>query len=496
MLLIVQDNYIPMSENLVLLQNAGIISSKQAPELAKKGQRLSFEWSGLAATGTPIGTTLNVLEEAGVNPVRSGHMGGLWPGEIVHGGGGKLAYNHAVLENGNGKAVLFDLNETAGMTGGDTLFWPSKRSREGNGGNMDDLPLYTWNGSEFAQSDSSQPLFVPLVMTEVREQMMPLSLVQRQDLRQAENYQHPIRFISDVVMENADQVRTIFRSLLAAAIGEDDPHARTQLLRLISDRTIHLDGRVVDAPIRLGVDNTFGIGSEKYSIDQAVELLLAPFDIAAHPEKLLNLESLAVNNSAGERVSNPSLARISKELLIVLYGVLNTDNSPRDDAFFGHYHYGGIDMAGAPPLIQDYYSKSVSGVRTLMMILKHQDPEMKGMYSVLIPAAAFLLCPSASVSDDVEAMADLLHDIHTATSAYKPTQGNLIVSASRTIVDKWRGKWGSKLSPQMLSRFGVQGVATVPENPAIDVSEEFMRLGWNQAAITVGTLIQKFQNTD
>lgn len=462
-----------------LLTEMGVLNLRKAHMEIRAATSQPFSWVNMATVDKPIGPVLNAIQSSEVvNPPRSGHMGGTWT-RIAQGGGGSVCLNQVIRQEGLGYPLILDTNQTpsADQQRGDTLYYPG--TIFGENGNIE-LPLYTIDGIPV---DRSEPRWTPLVMTEDCGELVPLTTLHRKDMTASGITD--ARFLSDVMIERESDVRTIFDQLLSRAEMEDNHAIQAQLLGLIANRAITRDGLVVNRKLLYGRDG-YRINGLSLTKQELIDNLLLPFIIASDPTLIKSIKIT-------------EMPYISKEMLIVLMAVLNTDFYNGKESMTPlnpHIHWGAFQMAGAPPMHDGYFSGSVPGVKTLMQVIRADLSEsVPPVYYVLLPAAPFTLWPSADDPQGQEIMSQLIAQVHQETDHLKnkpdPTRDGVKRSVSRWIEDAT-----TQLPDYMISRFSSYDspkTKALPPSPKMVKPVGFDDLTFRQASMLVGTLMDQVQ---
>ncbi len=473
-----------------LLQEFGLVKPGKEQFIVRELNKRPFSWINLATLDLKIGQVTDTLHgSSALNPPRTAHLGGVWH-NIARGGGAELALNNVVTQEGFGHPLIFDVNQTPSVTTegnrvvqrGDTLYWPGTIFN----GHAQDLPLLTWEDKNFIERDRRQSYFVPFVMTKEGDELLPLTYVHRQDMKNIENY--PFRFLSDILVQNEPFVRKIFTNLLTRAVLDDEVNVNNKYLALIADRIVRQDGVVMDAPIRSTVNKKFRIGDQEYnSAEELADLMMLPYRIASNPELLYQMKDYP-----------KFVPLLTKEMVATLMAVLETHLNPNTSSMQpinSHLHWGAFLMAGAPPKHSGYFSGNAAAIGTLLTLMRVDNPDINPIYYVLIPAAPFVLWPSKTHQPDIDAMNELVARVHLRTDDFCGKPG-LIQSGVSDVVSDWAVRDGQKLSPYMISRFSpLDSTRThhLPESGELVKPQGFDALTFRQASMLVGELKEQIR---
>jgi len=458
-----------------LLSQMGIVDPKKERMLVRELSGKQLEWTNLAVTDVAMGPVFAGLRESGlVDPPRTGHMGGVWS-RIAEGAGGSLMLNQVIRQEGIGHPLIFDQNEIPV----DTLYYPGSIF---NGHRREELPLYTWQDGQFAPAARDQSVFTPFVMTEKDGSLVPLTAVHKKDMetRGGGGFQ----YISDLVVSRSADTRELFAHLLDRAQMEDDLTEKNRLLAKIADRALSRSGHVADRPLT----SSYGqlrVGDTSYTTDEVINMLMLPFHVGAEPELLKRIGELP-----------KEMPRISKEMLAVLIAVLNADFVPGAEPLTPvnpHFHWGALQMAGAPPFVNGYFAGSASDIRSLMAVARVDAKEkIPPCYYILMPAAVCTLWPSRGEPQDIEAMNALVASLHRETDGARG-KPNVIADKTRQAVSDWNETYGASISPSLRSRFSrydSSASTATPASPIMVKPEGFDDLTFRQASMAVGALTQ------
>ncbi|MFD3873052.1 DUF6025 family protein [Streptomyces sp. NPDC058623] len=414
----------------------------------------------------PIGTVLDVLDqEPGLLPPRTGHLGN-WQ-DIVAGRSGPMDFNTAVCGGGYGYPMVYGFTRTEADTpGGDEAYQPGSVIDRGR---RQVLPLFTWDGTAFVRRDRSEPLFCPLVQTEVDGQLVPLAELQWRRMLAVPGY----RFVqwAAVITDNGPLVTDMLTLLIEQARTRE----RNQALVELIGHAVRLDGRVDRSDLRADGDG-FVLDGFRY-----------PSARALAEATMLTVRALVRPREFFDRMPDlpPVLPVMSLQLTNVLFGLLDTHHPDTgvgtpEHPFITHLHWGARAMAGCPPRRSGYLTRR-SMVRSLRAItdplVRHFDVVNPTAF-VLLPAQVFMLCPPSTAGADAERLAGLFR----AVSGAAPEDAH---ATTLTWLDEHRDDLSAYLRSRFRSWAGVPADGDVRE-PSVPVEPEgFRSLTFRQACAAV-----------
>lgn len=466
-----------------LLIKIGAIKAKDGSSVERQFTDFpgKFEWANLATSNSLIGSTLATLQQTEiVNACRTCHMGGMHE-TIQRGGGRDLAMNLIVAQHQLGYPLIFDFNDV----NVDGLYRPDLAHSNGH---EQPAEILAWNGSEFAATQPGQVVKTPFAMTRVDGNLIPLSRFHRDNLGERA-YDGKIKYLSDRLMANEHDLRTILTGLLDSACSvarsssEDGLGEARKMLKNITDRTVKIDGKTIDSSIGITMFGNLVFGGKERSVEEAIELILTPIKIASNPDLLRGAKSL-----------EKEYPLLSKEMFAALMAVFNMDfvHDGIDTAVGPvnpHIHLGAGQMAGAPPFEPGYFDESQADVGALISNMRAAElrKRIPPVYYVLIPMLPLTLMPSEAHPGDIAAVEELIARIHDVSDSLKGKGDREIVAVAQTTKD-WLNEYGEKLAPYFAARFIKRVTDGVPDSPQMIIPRGFGDLSWRQASITVGAL--------
>jgi Family of unknown function (DUF6025) len=411
------------------------------------GER-TFEWAHVAKQAAPLGGLLEALAAAPVSGSRSGHVGN-WD-DVVAGSAGIVDYNQPICDGSRyGHPLLhaFLTVETAALTEGDTIYLPGSLVRRGE---MELLRLYAWSGRRWQRRPRDEPLFVPLLATEVDGDLVPLVSFHERRLAAYPNFD--FRLEGRELYDRGAAFRDLVRALLEAAAL--DPRSRGLLSDLVSG-AVELGGNLTPARLERaggGWRLRSQAWEESYaSTDALIEALLIPIEAVARPAEFF----------AAIADAPPRFPLISNKALSLASALFD---SAGDDGFALHLHWGAFQMAGCPPLRNGYFAakSNLRFFRWATEVALAASPKLKPIFFVLLPVAPFTLWPPDTHAEDVELAGELLRRIRSSDG--RPASAGSTSLPSQ--VEEWFGVNGWRLSPYFRSRFnGGLGILNAEEPP-------------------------------
>lgn len=466
-----------------LLIRLGVIKAKDGPSVERQFINYpgKFEWANLATSNSQIGPTLSTLQQAEIiSACRTCHMGGMHE-NIRRGGGRDLVMNLVVSQHNLGYPLIFDFNDV----GTDFLYRPDLAHTNGH---EQPAPILAWNGAGFAETQPGQVVKTPFAMTIAEGQVVPLSQFHRNNIG-SDAYDGKIKYLSDRLMANENDLRTILIGLLSSACdlakssSEDGLADARKMLKNITDRAVRIDGKTIDSGIGITMFGKLVFGGKERSVEEAVELVLTPIRIASNPGLLHNVASF-----------EKEYPLFSKEMFAALMAVFNMDFAQDGiDSAVGpvnpHIHLGAGQMAGAAPFEPGYFDESQADVAALISNMRateigHRIPPV---YYVLVPMLPLTFFPSEAHPNDIAAVEELIARIHNASDNLRGKGDREIVAVAQTARD-WLGEYGEKLAPYFAARFIKKAPDGLPDSPQMVIPKGFNELSWRQASIAVGAL--------
>lgn len=409
----------------------------------------------------PIGQLEKVLRSLypSVQPLRTGHNGGGLE-LMAQGIGEGVAFNLPIFESGLGRPLIVDMTKTPNRhlvgeqhnkTEGDFLYFP--------GSILDNdifihLELFTFNGKKFMPFDRSDSLFSPFLFVKNGGEMMPLQQVHRKrnnnlGLAQEMNY------MSDYLIAAWNKVSNVTRIIVENIIATNDP----SLLSLLIDKSITIDGKV-HTPILNIEDGKINFNGKLITQEDLLTQLLTLTEVIAGHKSLDDLQKMFGNE----------YLYFNSDFFIFLVAILNADmpNGNGSKSFFDpHFHWGGMQMAGAPPYIKGYVDDGIKkNMQTLMNLVKDQEiPEVgkiKSSYLLLMPAPIYLLYPDESDSLQTEAINNLVQQVIERCGNLRTKSTQKHQDMVEVVVQDWLGDHSYNLSKAFVSRFNNTTESTGP----------------------------------
>lgn len=466
-----------------MLSELGVKNHEMFEEFASR--KLAFSWIHLGTTDLQIGRLLDLIRKnPALLPPRSGHMGN-WE-EIVLGRAGVMDFNKAICAQGFGYPLIYSFNQTedGGMQHGDWVYLPGSVVENGV---RTELPLFTWDGTQFVRRDREYPLFTPFVLTEANGQRLPLTKIHWRRMKQFSEFQ--FRLEASVVYDHEALVRSILGVLIEEAQQQTNPRRAFQ--DLLSHQ-VSLDGRMTRADLERDGQG-YRMGEEYYEdLDKLVNAAMIPFLAVLKPDAFF---AGIADYPAYLPLPSNVLSGVLSAIFSAHYPGHPVDRSRMTQPFNPHFHWGARDMAGYPPVRKGYFSEksTIKSYRKICQTIIDQFPEVDPVFMVLMPAVVFALCPTNLHYGDVERMATLILRVKESTD-HLADQPDLMMDAVKRAVAEWLPLAQDGLSDYFLNRFyrrrgilneGKLHVYSEPVEP-----QGFRELTFRQACMIVGALIE------
>lgn len=447
---------------------------------------IAFDWANVGASGLRIGALLDVVKrDPRWLPPRTGHIGN-W-GDITLGRSGALDFNKAICTNGYGYPLVHALTQTegAGAEGersGDWVYLPGSLVE---GGRRTELPLLTWDGAQFVSRGRDRSYFCPFVQTAIDGELAPLVEVQWARLRGRPGFD--VRLEAELIARNAAAARALLKALLEEAAGRDNPRRAFQdLIRLGAAK----DGLISRCELR-PAGKGFWLGGVLYAdADRLAEAAMIPFLAAADPRAFFR----------EIKDAPPCVPLISNHVTSILSAIFMShcrdplaDGPGLAQPFNLHLHWGARDMAGYPPRRSGYFGQdsSLKSLRWMCAAIVSRFPEINPIAFGLLPAAAFMLCPSSAHPDDGALLSELFDSVRAARDGDSDDPG-LALKAVEAAAGEWHARSSRSLSRYFRGRFGGRrGAIDAQDAPSESEPVEpggFRELTFRQACMIVGAL--------
>ncbi|WP_327070951.1 DUF6025 family protein [Kitasatospora sp. NBC_01250] len=357
----------------------------------------------LGTRDVPIGTVLDVIHRHDdLLPPRTGHLGN-WA-DIAQGRAGAMDFNGAICGAGHGYPLIYGFTRTEADTeGGDDVYLPGSLVERGG---ARALPLYTWDGRQFALRDRGRPLFCPLVQTEREGELAALITVHWERMLGIPGYR--FKSWAQSLMDNEALLLDMLCVLITEAVADSSPE-RT-LSELLS-HAVHLDGQVGRCgPVRDGAG--FLLDGHRYdSVRALAEGTLLTLRALTEPTWFFA-------NIAALPTVLPVPSLLLANVLFALFGEHRPEETgiPDEGPFITHLHWGARAMAGCPPRRNGYFARKtrLSPMRKILRTLVRHFPEAKPICFVLLPAQVFMLCPPGSSFGDLDQLAGVIKAVRAA----------------------------------------------------------------------------------
>jgi hypothetical protein len=464
-----------------LMDALGLSSAIDVDTLASRDASSAYGYVHVGRQPLPIGRLRDVLrQETALTPPRTGHLGN-WE-DIALGRAGAMDFNQAICASGLGYPLITCFTQTeADDAGGDWVYMPGSIVERGT---REILRLFTWDGSGFTRRSRERPLFCPFVQTEQDGTLVSLIELHWQRMQAIEGFRFSPE--AQVIVDHQDLVRPMLALLLEEAAQQDNQR------RAFGDVISHAvapDGTVTRAELTRDGDG-YWLGDCFYrTTDALVEHALMPFRAVTEPRRFFE--------SVGQL---PARVPVMSHLVIGILSAISATHYPdlRDRAavtqpFNPHLHWGARDMAGFPPRRNGYFVErsTTRSLRRICAALLTHFPAFDPVCIVLLPAAAFMLCPSSAYPLDAELLSCLFQRLG-------PDDGRMpadrLQEAVEGITTSWLEHNADALSPYFVNRFwprrGVMHVGALPASGTQIEPDGFHGLSFRQACMVVGALYQ------
>lgn len=435
----------------------------------------SFEFTHFGKIDVNIHKLLNLIKATDeLCPPRSGHLGN-WE-DIMNGRSGAMDFNQAICSNGFGYPLIFGFNqtETKDLGLGDYVYLPGSLVHEGN---RTLLPLYSWDGKEWARRDRDQPLFVPFILTKMNRKLVPLSSFHWS--RMTSEYEIKFYLEASLIYENWSTVSAMLHEVMKAA-GDQNNQSRA-FSNIISH--VSSSGGEIERATVTKKGNTYQIGDSTFgSLTDLIDASMIPFKALADPELFFDTP-LAI----------PKKIPVLSTLIVGIFTAI-FDKPQIPIPLNIHFHWGARAMAGYPPYHNGYYSEksTIRSMRSLCYTLIKTFPEVDPLYLALLPASIFMLCPTKRHERDQVYLDELFSIIIKNTKRCIHTNDEQMMLQIEDITRIWLLKYRTKLSPYFVNRFerrrGVVNSSNDSTGSHTLIAQSFGQLSTRQASCIVGSL--------
>lgn len=447
------------------------------------GRTCAFKAVHLGESDLPIGALLDLIRtDAALCPPRTGHIGN-W-GNIRLGHAGAMDFNKAICAPGYGYPLLYCFTQTEAETPrqGDWGYLPGSLVEDDV---RTPLKLHAWDGTEFAPCSHAVPHFTPFVQADLDGGLRPLIEVHTQRLEPIGPI--PFKLEQAIFVEHEATIRPLLTVLIDEARRRDNP--RRALQDLIS-HSVALDGTLTRCDLALD-GKGYKLGKTYYpSTEALVEHVLVPFRAVARPRQFM--AEIARLPAQLPLASNLLIAALSAILETHLTGSI-LPSTRVIGPINPHLHWGGRDMAGYPPRNRGYLLEDAKlrGLKRMCATLVANFATVQPLCFVLLPATAFMLCPTSAHPGDADLLAKLFKAVRAVTADIKAGDA---AQGIETVTHAWHETEGVKLSAYFRERFGARrGGLLAGDRPAISDPIEpagFRELTLRQASAIVGALYQ------
>lgn len=497
------------------LNTLGVIAPKSnihsltPTDLEQMRNRASgFNWVHLGQTNVTVGQLREfLLANDQILPPRTGHLGN-WQ-DINHYSAGAMDFNYPSSRNGLGYGLIYCFNQTENhdLTTGDYVYLPGSIVENGK---RTPLPLYAWNGTEFAGLSRDLSYFTPFIQTKVKQEWVPLTQLHLGRLKASSNLF--FRSEASLIYQNWEKIGGVIQDLFQAAFESKNPRAEFQEL---IGHVVTLDGKVERARIEVtqseGAGRRLSISGLPFSsIEELAELTRIPFMAVGDSDRFF--ESIKTFPKSVPIISN-TLTRILSALCNSHYPKSPVDSS-MTTPFNPHYHWGARAMSGYPPVRKGYFSNKNKKRYTSKFCnrIVAQNPEIDPLLFLLLPTSAFMLQASTQFPGDEKLIDGLLSRVSNAT-ADLGLQPELMIGVVQDCVDQWMSAHMDDLSGYFVGRFlpkqGILPSSNLQQNSCASFqdgtdhtqqyapieSTHFGDLTLQQACMTIGCLHNTLSKT-
>lgn len=472
----------------------------------EKGPQLLF--TSLAMTNTPLSALHQTIARQwpGVRPIRTAHSGGMWEW-IAAGAGESVNFNLPLIQNNLALPLLIDHTTTPsrmikiyqnGQTQGDFLYYPGTiKTPQG----VTHLPLFFFDGKQYLPFDRNNALFSPFIFARYEDKIQPVQAIHKKRNKEL-GFIQELTYLSDFLLNNWDKVDYITKVLLEKITSINDPVEQNKLLGVLFEKEIDITGKRHDVVLGIN-DRSLTFNSHEIHCSDVLAQIKALTEVVAGKKTLQALSAEFGN----------SYLCFGTDYLIFLAAVLGADRQkPADngDFFAPHYHWGGLQMAGAPPNIKGYMdSEVVKKIQELMSLLKDIEVpgigKIKSSIFILLPAAPYLLLPHIDDPDECESVQGLVNSLLEKASGKRNKRDHEVTVTTAT--QNWLETDHYNLSGHFANRFSSSPQNTIkhhylnggdgsvfdkkiPNSPSIYIPEGFDALTTRELSIVAGMLMK------
>lgn len=445
---------------------------KKIPPLLDRlaAQQLGFNWEHGGTLNLKISELKQFFEKQDICAARTGHLGN-WD-HMAKGCAGTLDHNANAVKSGLAYPYVYDLNQTENnqMNSGDTVYLSGSVVENGQRKILD---LYTWDGSLFAKRDRSESYFVPFVMAQLSDGLVPLSQIHKNRNTAFKN----TKYHSDILLSYEPKLRALLKALIRHIRRENSSTLR---LEDLVDRVISKDGIMTRCHATLSTTGV-QVGPCRYdTCDELIDAILLPIKAAQAP------------NAFFDQVDDwPDFVPFMSLSLISALDYLFAET---DDEFLFYAEWGAFGSAGYPPKSRGYFKEKSRSVKKIFELAQKVNKSQKSAFCLLLPSSIFTLLPCSAYPADESLIQDLFTQVLSKTAEISPKD---VAKFSQT-VDEVSANWWLKnrleLSDYFCGRFENKRCVFV-ENAKHEKAEpiflpEFDQLTLQQACLLVGGLFQ------
>lgn len=479
-----KDKCINLIKELDLIDNY----NEQIESFKKMKTTFSFAWVNLANRPLMISKLFDLIKNTPyLLPPRTGHIGN-W-NDIIE---GYISYRNdntiICSQEKIGYPLIFDLTQTedSAMENGDLTYLPGSII---NHGKRQLLTYFTWDGVDFVQRSRENSLFVPFVLTKIENTLVPIIKVHQK--RNAKYIDINFTMLSSIIYTQSNFIKEILSALIEDIIQEG---THEQELKILINRFVKLNGQVFRENIRF-IDHCFYIGDTIFdSVSSLVEAIMYPYMAAAEPDEFFaNIKNMP-----------HCIPLLSNHFIVILTAILNTHLLDKSKSLLlpqevnTHMQWGGIEMAGYPPIELGYFHREVRYIRVIHRRLLKIFNNMEPIYFILLPSSIFLLWPSDCHPNDLALVEKLINMVNKKAHTLLELPTKALFNEIDKIVNLWIEKVNKDLSTSFKNRFKTEKPSIYSchmENRKIFLEPKgFHDLTIQQASMIVGSLFKYYSN--
>lgn len=475
----------------IMEKSCEMIKLLQLPEgTRKKKKQLSFEPHNLSESNMLIKDLYKMIEDDNlVIPPRSGHIGN-W-NDIMDGLVRERNDNTIICgQRKLGFPLIYDLTQTENesLDAGDLTYFPGSVIEQGQ---RTLLPLYTWNGTEFVETNREEALFVPFTFTLVNGKLKSLNQFHY------ERYQRytdkHFTMYSQSICENIDKVRATLEVLFNSILNMEEPEHE---FKFIVNRAVRLDGVIVRDGIHISDDKLI-VGDSVYdSKEELIEAILFAYRAANAEVFREEVKSLP-----------DFIPLLSNHMTIILefmfcrkFQMYEFKTLGADNTGILHFEWGGIEMAGYAPKELGYFHRQIKYIRRIYNVIYENLDNIPQVHYILLPSSMFLIWPNDEYPEDINSVNNLIKMVRQEIAVEETKDAKKLYTKICETVELW-AKGDNQVSELFKKRFSDKKPPIYSANSHARKNEflepeEFEELTVQQATMIVSALYEHYQNKD